>query len=284
MAAFGIHIGLKKNSTKGNKMKKNIMITLAVAFLCLPISAQSLTVTCTNCSDKFTQMLERVTNIEQLAELQKVYNEAIVQTAQQIEMVRQNIEQYKNMVQNTLQLPQTIINEIAGELSKLAQITAQLETLRNDAKAMADIFDKSYLDTSAFKDWSSLQRANYTSRNQAIRKNLDTMSEEVDRSTKATFQLSGQQLSDLSKTGELENYINKLLSTPEGQQQALMAGNQLAALQIQESRQLRELLATRAQSDLSSQLKKEKKEQLSEEIRRKLFDMELNTSPVDDPF
>jgi P-type conjugative transfer protein TrbJ len=140
------------------------------------------------------------------------------------------------------------------------------------------------LDTSAFKDWSSLQRANYTSRNQAIRKNLDTMSEEVDRSTKATFQLSGQQLSDLSKTGELENYINKLLSTPEGQQQALMAGNQLAALQIQESRQLRELLATRAQSDLSSQLKKEKKEQLSEEIRRKLFDMELNTSPVDDPF
>ncbi|MDM8217269.1 P-type conjugative transfer protein TrbJ, partial [Desulfovibrio piger] len=77
---------------------------------------------------------------------------------------------------------------------------------------------------------------------------------------------------------------NSLLDTPEGQQQALMAGNQLAALQIQEARQLRELVATKVQSDLAGQVKKEKEAQVSEEMARSLTDFsKLNFKPIDDP-
>lgn len=107
----------------------------------------------------------------------------------------------------------------------------------------------------------------------------------MDESTRATFQLSGSQLKDLEESGELEAYMNELLSSPDGQQKALMAGNQLAALQIQEARQLRELIATKVQSDLAGQVKREKEGQMLENLQRELFDFEgLNTTPVDDPF
>ena len=112
----------------------------------------------------------------------------------------------------------------------------------------------------------------------------DNWSRRVDDSTRATFQLSGKQLKDLEESGELEAYVNDLLSTPDGQQKALMAGNQLAALQIQEARQLRELLATKIQSDLAGQVKREKEGQFSEEMSRALLNSEgLNLKPIDDP-
>ena len=47
--------------------------------------------------------------------------------------------------------------------------------------------------------------------------------------------------------------------------QALQAGNQLATIQINEARQLRELVATQIQSDLTSQQKAEKMEQVNAE-------------------
>jgi P-type conjugative transfer protein TrbJ len=62
----------------------------------------------------------------------------------------------------------------------------------------------------------------------------------VGQATQTTFQLSGQQLADLQEDPErFQQYMDNLLSTPDGQQKALMAGNQLAALQVQEARQLR---------------------------------------------
>ena len=106
----------------------------------------------------------------------------------------------------------------------------------------------------------------------------------MDDAAKSTFQLSASQLQELENSGQLEDYINRLLSTPDGQQKAIMAGNQLAALQIQESRQLRELVATKFQSDLSEQQMRQRQKQLSEEISRAKTDFSsLNFTPKDDP-
>jgi P-type conjugative transfer protein TrbJ len=114
----------------------------------------------------------------------------------------------------------------------------------------------------------------------------DTWSAEVDRASMATFQLSGQQLEDLQQDGQkFQDYIDNLLSKPEGQMQALMAGNNLAAVQIQEARELRSLIATTVQSDLQSQMKSEKEAQMQEELQRKMFehqDVIINTIDLDE--
>ena len=65
-----------------------------------------------------------------------------------------------------------------------------------------------------------------------------------------------------------------------------MAGNQLAALQIQEARQLRELLATKIQSDLASRQKIEKEEQMRQELHRYMLEGvgKIGTTSRPDPF
>ena len=60
-------------------MKKNFLI-LALT-LCITSSqstpASALTVACVNCSNNFTQMMDRVTNLEQLKSMMDSYNEFI---------------------------------------------------------------------------------------------------------------------------------------------------------------------------------------------------------------
>ena len=103
-----------------------------------------------------------------------------------------------------------------------------------------------------------------------LQKTVDRWGENVDRSAEALFQLSGEQLRVMvTDTPALEAHIDELLSTPEGQMQALVAANTLASMQLQESRQLRELMATMSQAQLSSQMKAEKEDQLSKEQWRK---------------
>ena len=97
----------------------------------------------------------------------------------------------------------------------------------------------------------------------------DSWSENVDRAAQAAFQLSGAQLNELQKdSSKFDSYLDNLLSTPDGQMKAIMAGNNLAALQVQESRQLRELMATQVQNSITTQMKKEKESQMEQEAWR----------------
>ena len=265
-------------------MKRVIILLLIFTLWSGSVSAG--TVYCKNCSNMATQALQKALASDQLAELKAAYDEYIQQTAQQIRMVQQNIEQYANMVQNTVQLPSQLIHEISGELSKLGKVTSALNTIRTDVQGMAGVFDQLYKTQDEFKKLTDLPKELLTGSggmSEQYNGYWDQWSKRVDDSTKATFQITASQLKDLEETGRLEAYINSLLSTPDGQQKAIMAGNQLAALQIQESRQLRELIATKFQSDLASQEKAEKESQYSKELAHSLSNFSnINTKPIED--
>ncbi len=255
--------------TGGNCMK-SIIITLAL--LVSFSQAHAIPVVCTNCSNSLMQQLERVTNLEQLKNIVSQYHEAIMQTQQQIQMVQQNIEQYANMIKNTAQLPANLVKELSGTFTKLASLTNTLKTIRGEAVALGEIYNNLFPDQASFGELAL--SGDLVSSNAQYRQYWDSWSAQVDQAAQATFQLSGQQLNDLQQdSAKLQQYIDELLSTPDGQQKAIMAGNQLSALQVQEARQLRELMATQAQSQLASQVKKEKEEQASKEASRHLMDM-----------
>ena len=254
--------------------KKFIISAFLLAYSLFPVNnAHAVTAFCTNCSDRFMQAMDRVTNVEQLKSLYAEYAESIQQTASQIQMVQQNVEQYTNMVRNTVAIPKNMIAKISKELTRFAQITNSVNTMRADIMGLENVFDTLYQAQEDFGKLANMPREMASGRNMTIRANLDVMSKRVDEATQATFQVSGAQLKDLEMSGETESYINELLNTPEGRMEALQSGNQLAAMQIQEARQLRELIATSLQSDLASQIKDEKQEQLSEEISRRITDM-----------
>ena len=56
--------------------------------------------------------------------------------------------------------------------------------------------------------------------------------------------------------------------------QALEAGNALASLQIQEIRELREMVATQAQYEIMRDMKREKEDEYERENAKALFDRE----------
>lgn len=228
-----------------------------------PSPGHAKTVWCTNCSEKFTQALDRVTNVEQLRNIVADYQESVQQTIQQVRMVQQNVEQYANMVQNTIGLPAEIYGKVHGTFTRLADLTSQLRTSRGDLSAMAGIFRNIYAESDKMASLMTLPMDD-------LQKTVDTWGENVDRSAEALFQLSGDQLQSMVRdTPALEAHIDELLSTPEGQMQALMAANTLTSMQLQEARQLRELTATMSQAQLSSQMKGEKEDQLQKEQWRK---------------
>jgi P-type conjugative transfer protein TrbJ len=141
-------------------------------------------------------------------------------------MVQQNIEQYANMLQNTAQLPSNLINELKGNFSKLANLSSTLQTQRGDMKAMGQVFMNLFPEQSMFGNLAGASKAQVEQANARYEAEWDKWASNVDQATQATFQLSGQQLSDLQQDAErFQSYLDNLLSTPDGQQKAIMAGN-----------------------------------------------------------
>ncbi len=236
----------KEGHMKSKKSVKLVITAMLLSIIAIP-SYAGIPVTCINCSNFIQQMLDEITRMSQLSELVSQTEESIQQTTQQIKMVQ-------NMLQNTAQLSQQI-----NGLTQLAALTAQLNVQVGDYTNLAQIFNSRYPGQSTFSNLTNQQFKSY----------WDNWSQDVDRASQATFQLSGKQLADLQNSGGLQDHINQLLSTPDGQMQAIQAGNQLASIQIQEIRALRELTATSTQSTISAQMKAEKDEEARMEQWRK---------------
>jgi len=151
---------------------------------------------------------------------------------------------------------------VVGQLTELASLTSTLKTQRGELTALAEVFNTLFPDQSVFADLAGASIADIATANKAYRDHYKAWSTEVDKASQATFQLSGKQLQELQEAGELDSYISNLLNTPDGQMKALQAGNQLATIQVQEVRKLRELIATNTQSTLAGQMKSEKESQM----------------------
>lgn len=251
--------------------KRHLIILIAAFMLVLHASTSVIakTVYCSNCSNQFVQALERATSVEQLNKLASSYLEDVKQTAQQIELVKNNLEQLANMVQNTISLPETLLSQAKQNLNQLANITTSLNTQRGDVFAMAQIFDEIY-------PTMDLMGNILTDPGQSIQGAWEQWTRASDRAAESVFQLTGYQLADLAQnSGELNSHIDRLLSTPEGQMQALQASNNLTALQLEEMRKLRELMATATQAQVMAHMKDEKKEQLAKEIWQEMHRTDL---------
>lgn len=243
-----------------NNVYRAVLI-LALFILCAAPNSFAGSVYCTNCSTQWTQSMDRVTNLQQLARLSDQLVQEISQTEQQIRMVQQNIERYQNMVQNTKNLGPEVLTQLAGEYRRLGNLYSEIETRRGDLEAMRRAYKDMY---PSYDDLSDEQGSKYQQRWQ-------TWSAEVDRANRATLEQSGRQLKDLQEADSYNSTIQHLLNSPQGRMEAIQAGNQLTAIQLQEARELRALMATSLQEQAAVNAKREKVEQAREEQYQRLF-------------
>lgn len=263
------------------------------AVFCSRTTVLAYAVWCTNCSEQFTQALDRITNIEKLQEAYKQVSEAMKQTEQQIEMVQQGIKKYENMVRNTMSLPGQMRGMMQGSFSQLSSLTKGLNVNRGDAQALSQIFREVYKSrgtiSGMFKKSSTsgeegrpMTEEERAESEAAFNRMRQQIEEEKEKAQEAAFQESGAQIEEIEqKAAELDSQLNDLLTTPDGQMKALEAGNQIATMSLRESQRLRQLLAVSIQSSVQRDMKDEKEKQLEEEAWKAATGRVFNTDALD---
>jgi len=133
------------------------------------------------------------------------------------------------------------------------------------------IFDDLYPDYESLAN-EITSAAKLPDRIAAYRERYEEWTNQANEATKRGFSLTGQQLQDLVYSGEFESQVQELLSTPEGQKEALDAGNQLAGMQLDEARHLRALLATHIQAQQQLIMKEQLTKDVEEEERMQFYE------------
>ena len=231
-------------------MMKKMFSVVALSFgLCAPVQA-GIPVLCENCSTETTTEMQLIKDIQQVIEL--------------VEQTKQAIHQTEMQLKNLERIGEDLADNPLDYLMELAELTGELNTYRDEQKALAQIFNELYPEQSYFADLAGASAEEIEAANKKYQDHYDEWSKQIDEATMATFQVTGRQLKELEDAGELRDYLDNLLREPEGHMQALEAANQLAARQIEEIRQFRELTATQAQHQALNEMKQEKIDEMTD--------------------
>lgn len=232
---------------------KKILVTLSLGIflavsVCLLHTVPARAIFCSNCSTEFGEILRQIETVAQLVE-------QISRLDQQIDMMEENLKQ----------LPDWLKDHPVEGMNRLAQLTSESVTIKAEQNAMIQIFNEMYPEQSTFADLAGASDEEIEWVNAQYQAHYDEWSEKLNTGILGTFQVSARQLKEMTNNGELESYIANLLHTPEGNQQALEAGNQLAAMQLKDSIAMRELIASMAQSQALRDAKAEKMDEAAYE-------------------
>jgi P-type conjugative transfer protein TrbJ len=103
-----------------NKIKITIALLSVITFV--NVSMAGIPVTCLNCSNLFTQALEYIKDIEQLAEEIKQYEQLVKQT--------------ENAITNTMNLPSNLASNLQSQMRVAVANVNRLNSYKADMDAL----------------------------------------------------------------------------------------------------------------------------------------------------
>lgn len=185
---------------------------------------------CSNCSTFYQQMMD--------------YVEAVNTALNTAEQLSTQIQQYNNMVQQGTGLPSSMYSSITADMQRVASIYNRSQALGRNISNLNSQFNAQYpsyqtyltnfaqssgtatdLMPDRYQKWSDNGRANVETAMEAANMNTSTFADEND------------QLSQMVARSQ----------SAVGRQQAIQAGNEIAASNVQQLQKLRDLLATQMQ-------------------------------------
>lgn len=164
------------------------------------------------------------------------------QLAQQVTLVKTQIDAYKNMVQNTLNLPETLWRDVEGSLQELHGLMSEAQSLASDGGQLDKLL-KSKLITDPFYKTSSIQKGDYEER-------YNSWNRLSQSSLNATLSASRMTIEDVATEAQLLNRIKEQGKSVKGQVEAIQIGNELASSVAHQLTKLRTITA--AQNEQTS--------------------------------
>ncbi len=237
-------------------MKKLIVaLFLLTSTLSFQPAQAGIPVLCENCSDRFLQAMQFDTQGQQ-------YAKDIEQLIESVKRYQNMMLRYENMLRNTANLPMHLKENIILQAKYAVQDLKNLKAYNADIQALQTIFSNAFPGYEAIEDL--IVNGEPVSLDEAIAQHNQrnkTWSDATDQLLEQGFSMSGSQLNGLIDSGQFDSHMQDLLSTKEGRMQAIEAGNQIQAMNVQEMRSLRALLATHIQAQNTYMATQQAKEQ-----------------------
>ena len=203
-------------------------LTFGVAsFVAAPPPAHAITVYCTNCSTVFSQATQVAKEIE-----------TAINTAQQLQT---QIQQYQNMVTQGLSLPSSMFNRITGDFQRIQQLYQQSKALAGNVANFDQQFRNQFGDYNRYLSQVG-QNPTY------MQDNYKRWNEQGSDAMRVAMQAAGMNVSAIADEDAMMAQLVARSQNAQGRMQAIQAGNEIAAQQVQQLQKLRQLLNDSVQS------------------------------------
>ncbi|WP_419739480.1 P-type conjugative transfer protein TrbJ [Ruegeria sp.] len=191
---------------------------------------------------EFTQLLNNAELVSLVGLETKLLNTNARQLATQANLLRTQLQAYRNMQRNTANLPETIWGDVVTSLTELRSVMASAGALASDGAAL-DALMKGRLIADPLFEASALSRGAFESRyNDWV-----ALSQSALNAALGTARMT---VEDVDSEAELIARITRQGQTVQGQVEALQVGNELATSIARQMAQLR--LLTAAQNEQTS--------------------------------
>lgn len=202
----------------------SVSIALGTVSIAPPDSA--LAFYCANCSTFYQQMYQYAEQVN-----------IALSTGRQLE---EQIKQYQNMVTQGMSLPNSMFSSVTGDLQRVVNLYNQSQSLGRQVQDMDTAFNtqfpdfQTYLQAASNKESASqMMPQRYQKWADQGRDNVKTSLEAANLNT-STFQSEDTRLAQMVARSQ----------SAAGRMQAIQAGNEIAAQNVQQLQKLRDLLAT----------------------------------------
>ena len=199
------------------------VLTAAVGLTALGTPTPAQAIFCSNCSTFTQQMFQYAKDVQ-----------TALNTAQSLAT---QIQQYQNMVQQGIALPNRIFSQITGDLQKVVSVYNNAKSLGRDISN----FDQKFKDQ--FKDYDQWLKAGDFSA-QASADRYKNWSEQGMDNARTAMESAGINVSSFADENNTLDQIVARSQSASGRLQAIQAGNEIAAQNVQQLQKLRDLMAT----------------------------------------
>lgn len=198
-----------------------LTVMVGLGLMATPRPAQA--IYCANCSTFYQQMFQYAKDVE-----------TALNTAQQLST---QIQQYQNMVRQGVQLPNRIFSQITGDLQKVVSIYNDAKSLGRDIASFDEKFKANFKD---YDEW--LKEGSFTAKASADR--YMSWSKQGRDNARTAMHAAGINVSSFAEENTTLDQIVARSQSATGRMQAIQAGNEIAAQNVQQLQKLRDLMAT----------------------------------------
>lgn len=245
---------------------------MAAAVFAILATGPALAGTATGAATEWTQLLNNGELISLVGQSGEQVQNQITQITQLAEQIQNQLSIYRNMLQNTAQLPSHIWGEVESDLNQLRGIVEQGQGIAFSMGNADDLLKARFKSFSDFRSALPGVEDFSTTYQTWSDTNRDTIA-----GTLGAASLTAQQFDSEEDTmGELRT----MSQTADGQMKALQVGHQIAAQQVAQMQKLRGLVSQQM-TMMGTWLQSEQTDRdLAQARREKFFNAEVKSIPT----